>query len=251
MVNLLLVSHSKNLAESVAELAQQMIISGAVKISVAAGIGEDNQEIGTNAVEIAEAIQEIYTNEGVLVLMDLGSAVLSTQMALELIPTDVCQKVRICPAPFIEGAIVAAAQASSGSSLEVVYREAMDALNPKVDQLRAKTTEAPEEEPKKKTLSSNDKEIKEIIVTIRNVHGLHARPAVKFVQTAASFDAEIMVNNLTTIKGPASAKSLIAITMLGVMKGHQIKITANGQENDEALAALSKLIENNFDEDLE
>ncbi|MCJ7519267.1 MAG: HPr family phosphocarrier protein [Anaerolineaceae bacterium] len=251
MVNLLLVSHSKNLAESIAKLAQQMIISGAVKISIAAGIGEDNQEIGTNALEIAEAIQDIYSNEGVLVLMDLGSAVLSTEMALDLIPSDMRDKVRICPAPFIEGAIVAAAQASSGSNLEVVYREAMDALKPKYDQLREKIAEVPEEESEKKKLPSNDDEKKEIVLTIRSVHGLHARPAVKFVQTAAIFDAEIMVNNLTTNKGPASAKSLIAITMLGVIKGHQIQVTAKGQQREEALEALSNLVENNFGETLE
>ena len=143
MVNLLLVSHSKNLAESAADLAKQMIISGEMKIAIAAGIGEYHQKIGTNAVEIAEAIQDIYTDNGVLVLMDLGSAVLSTQMALDLIPSDMCQKVRICPAPFIEGAVVAAAQAGSGSNLEMVYREAMDALKPKREQLREKIDGTP------------------------------------------------------------------------------------------------------------
>jgi len=251
MVNLLLVSHSKNLAESVVGLAKQMIRSGEVEISIAAGIGEDHQEIGTNAVEIAEAIQDIYSNEGVLVLMDLGSAVLSAQMALDLLPPDVCQKVRVCPAPFIEGAVVAAAQASSGSSLEVVYREAMDALKPKYDQLREKITEVPEKESEKKTLPSNDDEKKEIILTVRSVHGLHARPAVQFVQTAASFNADVMVKNLTTNKGPSSAKSLIAITMLGVMKGHQIQVTAIGQQREEVLKALSNLVEDNFGETVE
>ena len=248
MVNLLLVSHSKNLAESAADLAKQMIISGKMKIAIAAGIGEDHQEIGTNAVEIAEAIQDIYTDNGVLVLMDLGSAVLSAQMALDLIPSDMCQKVRICPAPFIEGAVVAAAQAGSGSNLEMVYREAMDALKPKCEKLREKIAETPEEESAKEPLTSNDEEKIEVVLTIQNVHGLHARPAVKFVQTAASFDAEIMVKNLDTNKGPASAKSLISITMLGVLKGHQIQVTAVGQQREEALKALSDLVEDNFGE---
>ena len=248
MVNLLLVSHSKNLAESAADLARQMIVSGKMRIAIAAGIGEDHQEIGTNAVEIAEAIQDIYTDDGVLVLMDLGSAVLSAQMALNLIPSDICQKVQICPAPFIEGAVVAAAQAGSGSDLKMVYREAMDALKPKHEQLREEIDEASEEEPEKKTASFNDGEKKEVVLTIRNVHGLHARPAVKFVQTAASFDAEIMLNNLSTNKGPASAKSLIAVTMLGVLKGHKIQIMAVGRQREEALKALSDLVENNFGE---
>lgn len=250
MVNLLLVSHSRNLAESVAELARQMINSGAVKISIAAGIGEDHQEIGTNAVEIAESIQDIDSNEGILILMDLGSAVLSTQMALDMIPPDLRQKVRICPAPFIEGAVVAAAQASLGSSLDAVYREAMDALKAKHDQL-VENIPAAEEETKKETLPLIDNDIKEIVLTVRSIHGLHARPAVKFVQTAASYDADVLVKNLTTNKGPSSAKSLTAITLLGVLNGHQIQVTAEGPQQKEALVALSNLVENNFGEALE
>lgn len=248
---MLLVSHSRKLAEGLAEMVQQMVSSGVVKISIAAGIGDKHRELGTNAVEIAEAIQDIHSADGVLVLMDLGSAILSTEMALDLIPSDMRDKVRICPAPFIEGAIVAAVQAGLGNSLEIVYQEAMASGQVKSAQLEKKSDGNSIEESVKEISPTPEDKIKEIVLTVRNLHGLHARPAVKFVQTAASFDSEIMVNNLTTNKGPASAKSLIAITMLGVIKGHQIQVTAKGQQREEALEALSNLVENNFGEALE
>ena len=247
MVNLLLVSHSKKLADSAADMALQMIASGTVKIVTAAGIGEGNLEFGTNALEIAESIQNIYTDAGVLVLMDLGSAVLSTQMAVSMIPPEMQDKVRVCPAPFIEGAVVAAAQASAGGDLDAVYREAMDSIKPKAEQFEEEG-EAPTAEPAQAAQPEIDDDTKAIILTVINEHGLHARPGVRFVQTASNFDADIMVKNLTTGKGPSSAKSLTAITFLSVLKGHQIRVTASGNQKDEALEAIKELIESNFGE---
>ena len=246
MVNLLLVSHSKKLADSAADMALQMIASGTVKIATAAGIGEDNQEFGTNAMEIAEKIQEVYTDAGVLVLMDLGSAVLSTQMALSMIPDEMQANVRVCPGPFIEGAVVAAAQASSGSDLDAVYKEAMNSIKPKAEQFEDEAETGLESAPEAQPAPSGDTD--EITLTVINEHGLHARPGVRFVQTASNFDADIMVKNLTTGKGPSSAKSLTAVTFLGVLKGHQIQVSASGSQKDEALAALKELVESNFGE---
>ena len=57
-----------------------------VPIAVAAGIGPVRQDFGTDAVEISEAIQSVYSEDGVAILMDLGSAILSAEMALELLP---------------------------------------------------------------------------------------------------------------------------------------------------------------------
>ena len=69
MVNILLVSHSYKLASGVAELVRQMAPSDSVQIDVAAGIGEDHQEIGTNAVEIMEKLNALYTPLGLLRLL--------------------------------------------------------------------------------------------------------------------------------------------------------------------------------------
>ena len=246
MVNLVLVSHSKKLADSAAGMALQMIASGQVKIATAAGVGEENREFGTNAMEIAEAIQQVDSPDGVLVLMDLGSAVLSTQMALELLPEEVRARVRVCPGPFIEGAVVGAAQASAGGTLEQVYNEAFNSVKPKEEQFEPELADQATAVPAAQEAGIN---ADEVILTLQNEHGLHARPGVRFVQTASLYDAEIMVKNMTTGKGPSSAKSLTAVTFLGVLKGHQIKLTATGKQKDEALKALTDLVESKFGED--
>src|SRR5512144_2121989 len=104
MVGLVIVSHSRALADALVGLLRQ-VASADLSIAIAAGIGEDRREFGTDAVEITEAIQSVYTEAGVVVLMDLGSAVLSANMALELLPSEMAEKIGFCGAPLVEGAI--------------------------------------------------------------------------------------------------------------------------------------------------
>jgi phosphoenolpyruvate---glycerone phosphotransferase subunit DhaM len=120
-VGLVVVSHSAKVAEGVVELAGQM--AGDVRIKAAGGT--DDGGIGTDATLIAEAIGAADEGDGVLVLVDLGSAVLSAQLAIdELVDEAIRGRVRIAEAPVVEGAVVAAIQASTGSSLEEVDRAA-------------------------------------------------------------------------------------------------------------------------------
>jgi len=123
-VGLVVVSHSAKIAEGVVELAGQM--AGAVRI-LAAG-GTDDGGIGTDATLIAEAIAAADEGDGVLVLVDLGSAVLSAQLAIdELVDEEIRGRVRISEAPVVEGAVVAAVQASTGSGLDEVDQAARGA----------------------------------------------------------------------------------------------------------------------------
>ena len=123
-VGLVVVSHSAKIAEGVVELAGQM--AAAVRIQAAGGT--DDGGIGTDATLIAEAIAAADEGEGVLVLVDLGSAVLSAQLAIdELVEEEARDRVRIAEAPVVEGAVVAAIQASTGSSLEEVDEAARGA----------------------------------------------------------------------------------------------------------------------------
>lgn len=73
MVGLVIVSHSRALAESLVDLVGE-VTNAEIPIAIAAGIGPDRSEFGTDAVEIMEAIQSVFSQDGVLVLMDLGSA---------------------------------------------------------------------------------------------------------------------------------------------------------------------------------
>jgi phosphotransferase system HPr (HPr) family protein len=76
--------------------------------------------------------------------------------------------------------------------------------------------------------------------------GLHARPAALFVKTCSSFPCDIKVQNLTTNSIVVNAKSVLSVLILGVDKGHEILVSANGEQEMEALAAIKQLIESNF-----
>ena len=129
-VGLVIVSHSPKIAEGVVELAEQM----AEEVRVLAAGGTDDGEIGTSATRIADAISAADAGDGVLVLVDLGSAVISTRMAIdELLPDEHRGRVRISEGPVVEGAVIGAVQASTGSSLEEVATAAARAATlPKV-----------------------------------------------------------------------------------------------------------------------
>src|SRR5215471_10683901 len=122
MVGLVLVSHSKKLAEAVRELVLQLTAPD-FPIAVAGGVGETHDELGTDAVHIAEVLQSLKCPEGVLVLMDLGSAVLSAETALELLENP-DKPIRLCPASLVEGAVAAAVRAQAGGRLDEVAHEA-------------------------------------------------------------------------------------------------------------------------------
>jgi len=241
MVGLVIVSHSRALAEGLVGLLHQ-VASPTLSVAIAAGIGEDRSEFGTDAVEIMDAIQSVFSEDGVLVLMDLGSAVLSAKLALDLLPPEMADKIRFCGAPLVEGAVAAAVQIGLTNDLDAICREANAALAPKREQLGGESDESsapvpvPDESPESVTL------------TLTNLHGLHARPAAKFVQTAARFMANVTVIDLSNGKGPVSARSLNAIATLGAIENHQIRISASGEEAKLVLSALKVLIENNFGE---
>jgi phosphoenolpyruvate---glycerone phosphotransferase subunit DhaM len=123
-VGLVVVSHSARIAEGVVELAGQM----AQTVRIRAAGGDADGGIGTDATLIAEAIAAADEGDGVLLLVDLGSAVLSAQLAIdELVDEEVRGRVRIAEAPVVEGAVVAAVQASTGSSLDEVDEAARGA----------------------------------------------------------------------------------------------------------------------------
>ncbi|MBD1941908.1 PTS-dependent dihydroxyacetone kinase phosphotransferase subunit DhaM, partial [Coleofasciculus sp. FACHB-712] len=134
MVGIVIVSHSRKLAEGVQALVQQMV-QGAVSLALAAGIDDPENPFGTDVMQVYQAIESVYSEDGVLILMDLGSAVLSAEMALEFLPEERRHQVRLCEAPLVEGAIAAAVTAASGANIEQVIREARGALAAKASQL--------------------------------------------------------------------------------------------------------------------
>jgi PTS hybrid protein len=127
-VGLVIVSHSARLAEGVAELAAQMA-QGQVTIAVAGGTNDGS--LGTSMEKVLAALELADSPEGVLVLLDLGSAVMMTEMAIEAFAHS--ERVKISSAPLVEGAVVAAVEASTGSSLQEVEEATKQAhMIPKV-----------------------------------------------------------------------------------------------------------------------
>jgi phosphoenolpyruvate---glycerone phosphotransferase subunit DhaM len=119
-----LVSHSLRLAEGLAEMVSQ-VAGPDVQVAVAAGAADGR--LGTNATAILEAIQRVATPDGVVVLLDLGSAALSVEMALEELTPEGRAMVAVSSGPLVEGAVVAAVTASVGASLAEVLSAADEA----------------------------------------------------------------------------------------------------------------------------
>ena len=124
-VALLIVSHSADVARGTAEMARQM--AGA-DISIAWTGGNQEGKLGTSLASIMELLEAVWRPEGVAVLVDVGGAEMNSEVAIEQLDTAKAQKVRICQAPLVEGAIMAAAEAASGGTLDQVCRAAEEIL---------------------------------------------------------------------------------------------------------------------------
>ena len=124
LVGLVIVSHSAKVSEGTVDLAAQMA-GDEVRIVAAGGLADG--AIGTDATRIAAAIQAADAGRGVVVMTDLGSAVLSASTALEMLDPEQAARVRLSRGPVVEGTIVAAIQASIGDDLEAVV-ETADAM---------------------------------------------------------------------------------------------------------------------------
>lgn len=117
MIGIVIVSHSFKIAEGVKELADQMTQE---RVQIMAAGGLDEETIGTNAERIHEAIVAADSGEGVLVLLDLGSAVMSAQIAIEMLPEEQRERATLSEAPLVEGTIIAAVEASIGHDIAQV-----------------------------------------------------------------------------------------------------------------------------------
>jgi dihydroxyacetone kinase phosphotransfer subunit len=130
VVGIVIVSHSAALAESIVELAQGMGGPDVV-VEPAGGLDAPEPALGTDAMRVVSAIERADSGDGVLVLMDLGSAVLSAEMALDLLSEERRLRVLLSDAPVVEGAVAAAVTARAGAPLEQVAAEARGGLAPK------------------------------------------------------------------------------------------------------------------------
>ena len=241
-VGLVIVSHSAQLAVGVAELAGQMA-QGATSI-VTAG-GGANDILGTSVDKIHAAIQAADGPDGVLVLLDLGSAILATEMALELLSSEQNNRIALSFAPLVEGAIAAAIESSLGRSLAEVKQAAEKTASVEQLQLLKPFSTTQEEASVAVPISPPpvQTDVLESQLTLTNPTGLHARPASLFVQTAGRFQARVEVSGRGR---QTEATSIIGVLSLGIRKGDTITLRASGKEAEAALKALDELVKANF-----
>ncbi|RFA11162.1 PTS enzyme I [Subtercola boreus] len=237
-VGLVFVSHSGKIADGLTELAGQMAPGAAL---VAAG-GTDEGGIGTSFEKVTAAIAEADSGEGVVVLCDLGSAILTAETALDFLDDEVRERVRIVDAPLVEGAVAASVTAETGGSLAAVVAAAESA--------RSAFGEVPGPGPADARAGGGasgavddaaDAALTRT-VTIVNRDGLHARPAAEFVKLANTFDAKVTING-------KDSKSLLGIMSLGLVRGATATLTAQDAAGLAALDALVALIESGFGEE--
>jgi len=126
VVSLVLVSHSRSLAEGLRDMVAQ-VAGDSVPIAIAGGT-EDGR-LGTSAPAILDAIRSVDRPEGVLVLLDLGSAALSLEMALEELTSGERERVVVSEAPLVEGAVLAGVQASLDADIATVAEAAASAAS--------------------------------------------------------------------------------------------------------------------------
>jgi phosphocarrier protein FPr len=237
-VGLIVVSHSSRVAQGTAELARQMAPSVAV---VAAG-GTDDGSIGTSFDLISAAIEQADSGDGAVVLYDLGSALLTTETALEFCDPDQAARILIVDAPVVEGAIAAAVTAEGGGGLAEVAASAEGAAGQpsRVEQDAAPHLGAGAGAPDDEQPSASG------VVTLRNPLGLHARPAAELVRALKGRNATVHIGRPDDPL--VDLRSVLAVVGLRLRGGDDVRVTVSGGDADAVLAELERLIEAGFGE---
>lgn len=226
-VALVLVSHSRQLAEGVVELAAQM----APGVHILAVGGTDSGDLGTSYDKVLGAVTVGLTEAGgVVVLADLGSAILTVESVLEALDEDP-EVVVLADAPFVEGSVAAAVTAHGSGSVAEVLESAE----------HAGSTFATRESRPASLVVEDGGDLAQRTVVVRNPLGLHARPAAVLARLIAGLDAAVTING-------ANGASVLEIMKLGATGGQELVLSATGPAASEALDAVTAAIDGGFGE---
>ncbi len=240
MIGIVIVSHSAKLAEGVRELAMQMARER-VPIAVAGGIEDSNDPIGTDPMRVVAAIEAVYSTDGVLVLMDLGSALMSAETALEFLDPEQQKHVFLCEAPLVEGAIAAAVEAMIGSSITQVIAAARNSLAAKLQQLVPLLPQPAVQPDAESPINLTEALTLKIIVS--NRLGLHARPVAKLIELISQFSADVYITKNDML---VNARSINQVATLTARQSDELLFQAVGPDAAATLAAIQTLAFNNF-----
>jgi PTS hybrid protein len=225
-VGLVIVSHSDLIARGVREVAAQM----APDVRVVPAGGAPGGGVGTDVATVVSAIGDADAGAGVVVLTDLGSAVLSAETAVELLGSTASRVIVVADAPLVEGAVAAAVHAQ---------------LNGSVDEVAAVATTAggAGAEPARIDLEGDERGGADATyvrtVRLTNADGLHARPAAELVKLATSLGVAVTING-------ADARSMLGILSLGLTQGAVVEIATGDRDGRGAVDELVALVESGF-----
>jgi phosphotransferase system HPr (HPr) family protein len=241
VIGIVVVSHSPALAAAAVELAREMVHGEGPVVEIAAGAAGG---FGTDATDVTAALERAASPDGVLVLMDLGSAVLSAELSLEL--SAPAYPVRLSSAPLVEGLVAAVVRAAGGADLDVVAREAEAALTPKASSLAQhaaeRTAPAPPEVTPAEPPAESDTSVR---LTLINPLGLHARPAAQIATAVGALAADVAV---TACGRSADATSSLELLTLGAGQGAEITVSATGADAARAIDAVRDMVLAGFGE---
>ncbi|AUS79873.1 HPr family phosphocarrier protein [Actinoalloteichus sp. AHMU CJ021] len=231
-VAVVLVSHSRALAEGLAELAGQM----APDVRLEAVGGLPGGGLGTDFDAVSTAVADADQGAGLVVLYDLGSARMTAELAAESVGDP--DRVLLVDAPFVEGAVAAAVAAQNGGELATVGAAAVAAAPG--PEARGPALTGPAAEGAVETA-----EVRAETFVLRNEVGLHARPAALLTRSIAGLDADVRVR---FGDGEVDAASVLALMGLGAGRGDTVTVSATGPDAETALRRVTDLVERNFDE---
>lgn len=221
-VKLVVVSHSEKIADGAVELAAQM----APDVLILPAGGTDDGRIGTSLERVMAALEQAgdVNSDGIVVLTDLGSAVMTAESAVEFLADP--SSVLLADAPLVEGLVAAAVAAQAGADSEAVKEAAEAVYRPPAVAQHAHEHRPPE--------ATGDFEL-------INQAGMHARPAAKIAGGLSGMDAEVTVNG-------ADGASMTELMMLGAVKGTVLHVEASGPDASKAVDYLRGLITAGFGE---
>jgi PTS hybrid protein len=244
-IGLVIVSHSEKIAEGVVELAAQMAPDVLLVAAGGAGDGAGPARIGTSFERVQAALEQASAGDGVVILTDLGSAVMTAEMVLEFLEPDARDSVRLAQAALVEGAVAAAVQAQGGASLDEVVQAAERAvvsirpeeLEPFVSHAAAAPGQAAPADTDRAAAGATASGS----WTLPNQMGLHARPAATLATVLTDLDAEVTVNGV-------DGKSVMLLMSLGLGQGRTVTVEASGPDAQAAVDFVGQAVESGFGE---
>ncbi|PNH82313.1 dihydroxyacetone kinase phosphoryl donor subunit DhaM [Arthrobacter sp. AFG20] len=241
-VRIVVVSHSDKIADGAVELAAQM----APDVMMVPAGGTSDGRIGTSMEKVTAALETAAGGDGVVVLTDLGSAVMTAESAMEF--AEGSGPVLLADAPIVEGLVAAAVAAQGGASVHAVRRAAeathgYPAPRPKAEDYPAAATAG--KEPAAHDPAAGEPEAPAPDASgdfeLVNLAGMHARPAAKIAGGLSALDADVTVNGM-------DGASMTGLMTLAAGKGSVLHVEAYGPDAERAVEYVAGLVRDGFGE---